>query len=46
MGSGIGADPWHVLTRTPIGQVLLVAGVGLEIAGLAWSRRLVARVVR
>jgi tight adherence protein B len=46
MGSGIGADPWHVLTRTPIGQVLLVAGVGLEIAGLAWSQRLVARVVR
>jgi tight adherence protein B len=45
MGSGIGADPWQVLTRTPVGQVLLVAGVGLEVAGLAWSRRLVARVV-
>jgi tight adherence protein B len=46
MGSGIGADPWRVLTATGTGQVLLVAGVGLELAGLAWSRRLVDRVVR
>jgi tight adherence protein B len=45
MGSGVGADPWAVLTRTPTGQVLLVLGVGLELAGLAWSRRLVARAV-
>jgi tight adherence protein B len=43
MGSGIGADPWGVLTGTGVGQVLLVAGVGLEGAGLAWSRRLIAR---
>jgi tight adherence protein B len=46
MGSGIGADPWHVLTATGTGQVLLVAGVGLELAGVAWSRRLVARATR
>jgi tight adherence protein B len=46
MGSGVGADPWRVLTQTGIGQVLLVAGVGLEIAGVAWSHRLVARVIR
>jgi tight adherence protein B len=46
MGSGVGADPWHVLTRTGTGQVLLVAGVGLEVAGMAWSNRLVARVIR
>jgi tight adherence protein B len=46
MGSGIGADPWHVLTSTAAGQVLLVAGVAFELAGLAWSRRLVDRVVR
>jgi tight adherence protein B len=46
MGSGIGADPWHVLTATATGQVLLVLGVALELAGLAWSRRLVDRVVR
>ncbi|MGY1696553.1 type II secretion system F family protein [Geodermatophilus sp. SYSU D00814] len=43
MGSGIGADPWAVLTTTPAGQVLLVAGVALEAAGLAWSGRLVRR---
>ena len=46
MGGGVGADPWRVLTTTPTGQVLLVAGVGLEVAGLAWSARLVRRAVR
>ena len=46
MGSGIGADPWQVLTTTGTGQVLLVTGVALELAGLAWSRRLVERVLR
>ena len=46
MGSGVGADPWGVLTGSPVGQVLLVAGVGLEVAGLAWTRRLVARALR
>lgn len=45
MGSGIGADPWHVLTATPVGQLLLVVGVALEVAGLAWSARLVQRAV-
>ena len=46
MGGGVGADPWRVLTTTLTGQVLLVAGVGLEVAGLAWSTRLVRRAVR
>ena len=46
MGSGVGADPWHVLTHTGTGQVLLVAGVALEVAGVGWSNRLVARVTR
>ena len=46
MGSGVGADPWGVLTGTGVGQVLLVTGVALEAAGLAWSRRLVARALR
>jgi tight adherence protein B len=46
MGHGIGADPWGVLTGTGPGQVLLVAGVGLEAVGLAWSRRLIARAAR
>jgi tight adherence protein B len=46
MGSGVGADPWGVLTTTATGQVLLVTGVALEFAGVAWSRRLVERVLR
>ena len=46
MGSGVGADPWGVLTGTAVGQVLLVAGVALEAAGLAWSARLIARALR
>jgi tight adherence protein B len=45
MGSGVGADPWHVLTATGAGQALLIAGVSLEAAGLAWSARLVRRAV-
>jgi tight adherence protein B len=35
-----------VLTTTGTGQILLVAGVALELTGLAWSARLVRRVVR
>lgn len=46
MGSGVGADPWHVLTGTGTGQALLVTGVALELVGVAWSRRLVGRVLR
>jgi tight adherence protein B len=45
MGSGVGADPWGVLTTTGTGNVLLVVGVGLELAGVAWSARLVRRAV-
>ncbi len=46
MGSGVGADPWRVLTTTGTGQALLVVGVALEVAGLVWSRRLVDRALR
>jgi len=46
MGAGIGADPWRVLTTTPAGAVLLVVGVGLELAGLVWSGRLAERAAR
>jgi tight adherence protein B len=45
MGSGVGADPWRVLTTTFAGQVLLVAGVAFEVVGLCWSRWLVRRAV-
>lgn len=46
MGGGVGADPWRVLTTTLPGQLLLVVGVALEAAGLAWSARLVSRAGR
>jgi tight adherence protein B len=46
MGSGVGADPWRVLTTTSAGQVLLVAGAVLEAAGVCWSRWLIGRAVR
>jgi tight adherence protein B len=45
MGGGVGADPWRVLTTTGTGTVLLVVGVALELAGVAWSARLVRRAV-
>jgi tight adherence protein B len=40
MGSGVGAHPWAVLTTTPAGQLVLVTGVLLELAGVAWVGRL------
>ncbi|SEP27884.1 type II secretion system F family protein [Trujillonella endophytica] len=46
MGSGVGADPWGVLTTTGSGQVLLVVGVALEGAGLLWTGWLVRRAAR
>lgn len=45
MGSGVGADPWRVLTTTGAGQVLLVLGVLLEVGGVAWTGRLTRRAV-
>jgi tight adherence protein B len=46
MGSGVGADPWGVLTTTGAGQVLLVLGVLLEVAGVTWTGHLTRRAVR
>ncbi|GGM05347.1 type II secretion system F family protein [Nakamurella endophytica] len=43
LGAGMGADPVHVLLRTPIGGVLLLAGTALTCAGLAWTARIVRR---
>lgn len=45
MGTGVGADPWRVLTRTGVGEVLLVAGVALEVLGIAWTGRLLRRAI-
>lgn len=41
MGAGLGADPLHVLTATGPGQLALLAGVGLDVAGVVWTARLV-----
>lgn len=45
LGEAMGARPLHVLTTTVAGQLLLVAGVVLLSAGIAWSARLTERVV-
>lgn len=41
IGTGLGADPLHVLLHTPIGWGCLVAGALLEALGLLWCRRIV-----
>ncbi|MHC1563476.1 type II secretion system F family protein [Actinomycetospora sp. C-140] len=46
LGEGIGARPWSVLTGGALGQAMLVVGVGLVCAGLAWTERIVAGVSR
>jgi tight adherence protein B len=43
LAAGLGADPAHVLLRTPVGLVCLVAGLALEVLGLWWTGRLVQR---
>ncbi|HEV2779022.1 MAG TPA: type II secretion system F family protein, partial [Actinophytocola sp.] len=45
LGEAMGARPLHVLTGTATGQLLLVVGVTLACAGVAWSARLTDRVV-
>ena len=44
MAAGLGADPVHVLLRTPAGAACLGAGLLLDALGLLWTQRLVARV--
>lgn len=41
MGAALGADPLRVLTSTGPGQLALAAGVGLDLAGILWTGRLV-----
>jgi tight adherence protein B len=42
LGGLIGADPLHVLLRTPVGAACAVVAVALQIAGLGWTARLVS----
>lgn len=41
LGSSLGADPVHVLTRTRPGQVALAAGIALDLLGVLWTARIV-----
>lgn len=45
LGQGIGADPWHVLTATGPGQLLLVTGTALACAGVIWSGWILSKAV-
>lgn len=45
LGEAMGARPLHVLTATLTGHGLLVVGVALACAGVAWSARITDRVV-
>ncbi|MDP3971800.1 MAG: type II secretion system F family protein [Candidatus Nanopelagicales bacterium] len=44
LGSGLGASPVSWLLGSPVGLVVLVAGIGLEVLGLFWVTRLVRSV--
>ena len=46
LGAVIGADPLHVLLRTPLGAICAVAAAALQCAGLWWAERLVGGVTR
>ncbi|WP_243867217.1 type II secretion system F family protein [Actinophytocola oryzae] len=45
LGTAMGANPLAMLTDTVPGQALLVAGVALMCAGIAWSTRITTRAV-
>lgn len=45
LGEAMGAAPLHVLAGTAAGQVLLVTGCGLLLAGIVWSVRLTEAAV-
>ncbi|MBK1785159.1 type II secretion system F family protein [Prauserella cavernicola] len=45
LGQAMGAEPLHVLATTTAGQVLLVLGAALILAGVCWSAVLTGRVV-
>lgn len=41
LGSALGAGPLDVLLHTGVGLVCLVSGLALELAGLAWTGRII-----
>jgi tight adherence protein B len=46
VGYGMGADPLRVLLHTPTGAGCALLALALQVAGLAWSRRLTASLGR
>lgn len=46
LGYGIGADPLHVLLRTPVGAACAIGAAVLQCAGLLWTDRLVNGAAR
>ena len=44
LGSALGADPLHTLLSRPVGELCLLAGCLLEVAGLHWTDRLVGSI--
>jgi len=45
LGQLLGADPIGVLRGGPLGQVLLIVGLGLVAAGRAWTEQILRRAV-
>lgn len=41
LGAGMGAKPLQLLLHTPLGNVCLVLGLALDLAGLWWTSRIV-----
>ncbi len=46
LGQGIGADPLRVLLAPGVGSVLMIVGTALAAAGVVWSEKIVASVLR
>ncbi len=42
LAAGLGANPLHVLLKTPLGLGCLVVGVALDLVGVWWTGRLVS----
>jgi tight adherence protein B len=40
LGTGVGADPVHILLRTPLGAACAGGAMTFQVVGLAWTHRL------
>ena len=46
LGIAMDADPLGLLLATPAGQLLCLVGVGFDVLGLLWTRRLANAALR